>query len=148
MRALQMRRVEGTRKKIERALTFDLALKIGKYHRNVTAEFPDDLPAGAARRCERVGVGKDCDGLEFVRAFAFRERLEDGDAFGAESEPVAGIFDIAAAEDASGLCAQGSTNAKFREGRMSVLTGGAGDGDELVVSGHERDYAPKSARAV
>ncbi|HKF52048.1 MAG TPA: hypothetical protein VKB26_07025 [Candidatus Acidoferrales bacterium] len=124
-----MGRVERTWEQVEGALTLDLALKIGEDDRHVVTEFPNDLTTCAAGRRERVRVGDDGDSVEFVRTFSFGERLEDGDAFSAESEAVAGIFDVATGEDATGFAAHSGTHAKFGEWSMSVLAGGASRGD-------------------
>jgi hypothetical protein len=139
-----MRGVEGARKQVKRAFAFDFAVKIGEDYGHVAAEFPDDLAAGAAGRRERVRIGDDSDSVEFMRAFALGESLENGDAFGAEGQAVAGVFDVAAGEDASGFGSHGSTDAKMGERRVGVVAGGSGSGDELVVvclrGGHGKDY--------
>ncbi len=129
-----MRGVEGAREKIQGALAFDFAVKIGEDDRNVAAKFPDDLAASAAGRGEGVCVGDDGDGVEVV--FSFGDGFENGDAFGAEGESVGGVFDVASGEDAAGFGAHGGADAKFRKWSVGVFTGGAGRGDQLVVGGH------------
>ena len=139
-----MRGVEGAREQVQRAFAFDSAVKIGEDYGDVAAKFPDDLAARAAGRRERIRVGDDSDGVEFMRAFAFGESLENGDAFGAKGEAVAGVFDVAARKDASGFCADGGTDAKMGERGVGVLEGGSGSGDDLAFvclrGGHGKDY--------
>ena len=79
---------------------FCFSVKVGHHHRDVTAKFPDKLAAGAARRSQRVGIGNNGDGGE--AAFAFADGFEDGGAFGADSQAVSGVFDVAATVDFSG----------------------------------------------
>src|SRR5438477_4287736 len=60
----------------------------------VAAEFPQDLPARAARRRQRRRVGDDGDAGK--NAMAFGDRLEHRDAFGADRQAVRRVFDVAA----------------------------------------------------
>lgn len=133
-----MRGVEGAREQIEGALALDLSVKIGEDDRNVAAKFPNDLAASAARRSERVRIGHDGDGVEFVRALSLGESFENGNPLRADREAVAGVFDVAAGEDATGLRSNGSADTKLREGRVSVLAGRAGGSDEMVFVSHDQ----------
>src|SRR5579875_2723789 len=135
-RKLQMRGVEGTRKEIERALAFGLAGEIRKNHGNVAAKFPDNLAASAAGRRERIRIGDHGDGFEILLALG--NGFENRDALGADGEAVAGVFDVASGENASGFGVDRGADAKFREGRMSVIAGGAGGGNQLVFVMHGR----------
>ena len=50
-------------------MDFRLALQVAENHFSVAAKFPDNLPAGAARRRELFGVGDDRDRVETALAF-------------------------------------------------------------------------------
>ena len=60
-----------------------------------TSEFYDELTTGSAGR--RQGRGGDNDRIEF--SMAARDGGADGVSFGADRQPVGGIFDIAAGDD-------------------------------------------------
>lgn len=108
-----MRGVERAREQVEGALALDLAVKIGQDNRNIAAELPNDLATCAAGWRKNVCIGDDGDDVEFVRVYSLGESLENGDAFRAESETVAGVFDVAAGEDAAGFRPNGSADAKL-----------------------------------
>jgi hypothetical protein len=124
------------RQQIERALAIDLTSEVGQDHGNVAAEFPNDLTACTAGRSECIGVGDDGDGVEFMRAFAFGNGFEDGDALGAKSEAVTSVFDIAARKDTAGFRAHRSADAKTRERCVGMFAGSACGGDELLIGRH------------
>ena len=63
----------------------------------VAAVFPQQLPAGSARRRRRLGVGDHGDPGE--DGVALRQRLDERDALGAERQPVGGVLDVAAGDD-------------------------------------------------
>lgn len=113
---------------------FGLAFEVREDYRNVAAEFPDELAAGAAGRSECVCVGDNGDGVE--AAFAFAESFENRDTFGADGETVGGIFYVAAAEDAAGGGAERGAYAEVGVGSVGVVASLLGDGDEVVVVGH------------
>src|SRR5690348_5626987 len=130
----QVRGIKGAWKKVQRAFALGFAFEIRENHGNIAAKFPDDLAARATGRRERVGIGDDGDGFEIVLALG--DGFENGDAFGAEREAVAGVFDVAAAIDASGFGMNGGAHEKFGERRVRVFAGGARGGDELVFVNH------------
>src|SRR6266581_105979 len=100
-------------------IDFYFALEVRHDHGNVPAEFPDELAAGAARRCFCDCFRDHRDGVE--AALAFADGFEDGDAFGANGEAVSGVFNVAPAEDSAGRGAQRSAHAKIRVRRMRVF---------------------------
>src|SRR5580692_8733120 len=131
---LKIRGVEGFRKELAHAQDFDFAFEIGEHDRNVATKFPDDLAAVAAGRGERVGVGDDGDGIE--TALAFADGFEDGDALGAESEAVSGVFDVAAGENLARRRVQGSADFEIGKFGVSVFADLGCRGDEGVMFGH------------
>ena len=89
---------------------FRFAFQVREDDGNVTAEFPNKLAAGAARRRERIGVRHHGNGIK--AALAFTDGLENGATLGAEGESIAGIFDVATAEDSSRSGAKSCAYAK------------------------------------
>src|SRR5258706_3984713 len=76
--------VEWQRQQVfEVELTFGF-LEVGELDLEVAAELPEDLPAGAARRRPRLGVGHDRQPRE--DAVPLRQRLENGDPFRADRQ--------------------------------------------------------------
>src|SRR5580700_3434112 len=82
----QQARVEGQRQQILEVIGSRGCLQIRELDFQVAAEFPENLPARAAGRRRIPGISNDRDPRE--RPMAFRERLEHGDAFGADRESV------------------------------------------------------------
>src|SRR5215472_9430136 len=76
-RKLQKRYIEGFRKQLFQMPGFGFAARIHQRDLDIPAELPQDLPAGAARRSQGVGVGRDRDPPELAHALA--QRLEHGD---------------------------------------------------------------------
>ncbi len=98
---------------------FFAACQIGEDHFEVTAKFPQDLPACAAGRRELVGVGNDRDAAEF--AMTFRERFEHGDALSANREAVGGILDITAGNDYAVIRLEGGADLETRKRRDRIF---------------------------
>src|SRR5215470_10138368 len=61
---------------------FCLPFQVGENHRHVAAELPDELPACAARRRQRLRVGHHRDRVE--PALALADRFENRYALGAD----------------------------------------------------------------
>src|SRR5215831_2750726 len=78
-------------------------------------EHQNDLPAGAARRRQLLGIGDDHQIGKIVLTFG--QRLPDRHALGADGQAVAGAFDIAAGENLSLLRSQRRAHKEFREWR-------------------------------
>ena len=106
---------------------FGFTFEVAEDHRNVAAEFPDQLATGAAGWRQNVGVGDNGDGVE--AALAFADGLEDGGAFGADGQAIGSIFHVTAAEDAAGCGAKGGADSKIGVGSMSVIARLFGDED-------------------
>ena len=100
---------------------------MGKQDRDVAAEFPDYLAAGAAGWSQTIHVGDYGDGVE--AALALGDGFEDGHALSATGEAEGGVFDIASSEDAAGFGAYGRAYTKIRDGGASVLEGLGCGGD-------------------
>jgi len=81
----------------------------------------DHLAAGAAGRGGARGIGGDGDGTELARLDPFADRLPDGDAFGADGEPVARVFDVAAGVDGAVQGFDGRADEKARIGSKGLL---------------------------
>jgi hypothetical protein len=64
---------------------FPLAVQIRHQNFDIAAKFPDDLPARAARRRERVSVGDDADFCDF---FCRADRLKIATRSGAHRQTV------------------------------------------------------------
>jgi len=92
--------VKGLGKKSAHLDHFHFAFEVGKDHRDVATEFPDELAARAAGRGQRFGVGHYGNGVE--TALAFADGFEDRDAFGADGQSIRGVFDVAPAKDSAG----------------------------------------------
>jgi hypothetical protein len=116
---LQIGRIEWFREQIAHLKGLGFALQIRENYRDIAAEFPDDLPAGTARRREGIRVGHDGDGVE--PAFALADCFEDRSAFGADRQAVTGIFDVAPAEDSSRNSSKRGADAEIRVGSMRIL---------------------------
>src|SRR5437899_13010015 len=114
-----MRGVEWSGKQFAQLDDLRFALENGHDHAKVTAEFPDQLAAGAAGWGQSVGVSHHGNSVE--AALAFADGFENGDAFGAHGEAVGRILDVAAAKNPSGRSAQGGANAKIRVRRVGVF---------------------------
>src|SRR5437879_9807134 len=97
----------------------DLPFEVRQNDRDVPAELPNNLPASAARRGERVGMSYHGDSVE--AALAFRDGLEDGHALGANSQAVSGILDVATRIDAAGFSEQSRAHAEIGVWRMGIL---------------------------
>src|ERR1039458_5280917 len=90
---LKIRGIEGLREKIFQLIGFGFAVQVDQDQLHVAAKLPENLPAGATGRREIFGIGGHGHAAEL--AYAFRDRLEHGHAFGAEGEAVGGIFYVA-----------------------------------------------------
>lgn len=97
--ALQKRRIEGAGENLVQRERFLLAGEVGEDQFRIGAKFPKDLAASAAGRRECAGIGDDGDTFQFGGAFG--DGFEDGEALGADGEPVGGALDIAAGEHAA-----------------------------------------------
>ena len=98
---LQERSVEGAGEQRPESQGFGLSVQVCEHQFDVAAELPEDLAAGSAGRRQYVRIGD--YGHSDEVAGAFRDGLEDGDAFGANGQAVGGVFDIAAGENAAGF---------------------------------------------
>src|SRR3989442_15709807 len=107
----QERGVKRPRKQLRHPMHLDLPFEVRQNDRDVPAELPNNLPASAARRGERVGVSYHGDSVE--AALAFRHGLEDGHALGANSQTVSGILDVATCIDAAGFSEQSRAHAEI-----------------------------------
>src|SRR5262245_41967587 len=110
-----------------------LLLQIREVDLQVAAELPQDLPARAAGRRRRLGVGDDRNPRE--DAVAFGERLEHRDAFGADGEAVRRVLDVAPGDDGAVARLQRGADLEVREGGLRVLAGAARGADEVEVFG-------------
>ncbi|HKA00517.1 MAG TPA: hypothetical protein VKE70_28590, partial [Candidatus Solibacter sp.] len=95
---LEKRYIERLRKKVFELVSFGLPTQVDQDDFDITAELPEDLPAGAAGRGECVGIGGDDDAAELSDAFT--DRLEYCDPLGTDSQSVSGVLDIAPGVDA------------------------------------------------
>ncbi len=90
------------------------------------------------RQAPHGGVGESVSATTTMRrelAMPFGDRLEDGDAFGADRQAVGGVLDVAAGDD---LAARGLERGADLESRVvggGVLAHGACGGDELLRAG-------------
>jgi len=116
---LEMRSVKRPRQQFCRTLPFDFAFQICPRYRHIAAQFPDDLPAGSARRREFIRIRHNGDDVKIT--LAFRDSLENRHTFRAQRQPVTCVLNIATAENASGFCSHRRADAKFRERRMRML---------------------------
>ena len=113
--AAQRANVERQRQQVAQLVSRTLAAVVGQHHLHVTGEFPQPLPASAARRCwrRRIGDNGDADGT----ADAFGDRLEDRGALGAHGQPIAGALAVARGDDAAVGREKGGANQEVRERR-------------------------------
>ena len=124
---LQIRNIEGFGEELFQVVGFGFAGEVDQHEFDIAAEFPEDLAAGSAGRSQSVGIGGDGDAAEFSGAFA--DRLEDGDALGAEGESVGGVFDVAAGVDAAVDVFKRGADQELGEGREGVEADGEGGVD-------------------
>src|SRR5260370_34296988 len=126
--------MEGFGKEISHLNGLGLALEVRHNYGNIAAEFPDQLAAGAAGRCKSIGIRDHGNGVE--AALPFADGFEDGDAFGAHSEAVSGVLNIASAEDSAGRGTQRGAHAKVRVRRMRVFPRLPGNRNQGIVFAH------------
>src|SRR6476469_6142153 len=119
--ALEEPRVEWKREQLGQAVHSRLAAKVGQHDFEVATELPENLPAGTARRCRRLGIRDHLDAAE--PAMPLGERLEHGDALGAQRQPVRCVFDVAACDDSPVLRLECSANFETRKPCMRMPTG-------------------------
>jgi len=100
------------------------AAGVGEDDLEVAAELPEDLPAGSARRRRTVGI--EGDGYAAERFVPFRQRLEHGDALGANGQAVGGVLDVAAGNHLAARGQQGRPDLEFRIRCPREEAGGTG----------------------
>src|SRR5487761_45328 len=132
---LQIRRIEWARQQFRRTVVLDFAIQVRENHGHVAAKFPDNLAASAAGRRQLIRVGDNGDGAEFT--LAFRDCLENGNALGANCEAVAGVFDVAAAENAAGFRAHSRAHAKLGKRRVGMFARLARRSNQFFLFAHD-----------
>src|SRR3954463_11738791 len=95
--ALQQPRVEWEWKQFSQTVRARLTSKVRQQHFEVTAEFPENLAARAARRGRFVGIGHNRDAAEL--RVPVGERLEHCNAFGTNGQAVCRVLDVATCDD-------------------------------------------------
>src|ERR1035441_7707351 len=131
---LKIRGIEGLREEIFQAIGFGFAGQVDQHQLHVAAKLPENLPAGAAGRCEIFGIGGHGHAAEV--ADAFRDCLEHGHAFGAEGEAVGSIFHVASGMNAAVVVFDGRAYQELGEWREGIQAGGKGGGDQRVRQVH------------
>src|ERR1017187_7647250 len=131
---LKIRGIEGLREKIFQAIGFGFAGQVDQHQLHVAAKLPENLPAGAAGRCEIFGIGGHGHAAEL--ADAFRDCLEHGHAFGAEGEAVGGILHVAPGVNPAVAVFDGRAHEELGEWREGIEAGGQGGGDQRVRHAH------------
>ena len=111
-------------------MTACLAIQIGKNDLQIAGKLPQNLPARTAwwGGCFRRGDDNHASEL----AVSFRERLEDGDALGADGQAIRGVFDVAASDDRSIYGFERSADFETGIVSMGVLANRARGSDEVV----------------
>ncbi len=66
---------------------------------------------------------------------SFGDSFENGDTLRADGQAVGGVFDVAAGVDLALNVFQGGADFEFRKGRVRVLAGMQGGGDEWICHG-------------
>ena len=89
----QKARIEGARQQLGDMKLLTLSLEICEDDRYAFRKFPNDLPASATRRRQRLRVSHDSQFRKL--SFTFRQRFPDRDAFGANRQTIARALDIA-----------------------------------------------------
>src|SRR3954451_5789404 len=95
--ALEQPRVEWDWEQFSQTVRARLTSKIRQQHFEVTAEFPENLAAGTARRRRLVRIGHNRDATEL--RVPVGQRLEHRDAFGTDRQAVCRILDVATCDD-------------------------------------------------
>src|ERR1700683_2137014 len=129
-------------------MRFRLAAQVAENYLSVSAKFPDDLPASTARRRQFFGVGNHRYRIETTLAFG--DGFEEGHPLGANRQAVAGVFHVAARENAPGLRAHRGANAKIGKGRVCMVARRPGGIEQSLVmrhSGHTGSF-PRIASAI
>jgi hypothetical protein len=104
-------------------------LEICQDHLQVTAEFPQDLPTGAAWGRELICVGHHCHTSE--RAIPFGKRLEHRHTFGANRQTIGRVFDVATRDDGTVGALECGADLEVRKRRNGVFpdrSGGCNQG--------------------
>ena len=109
-----------------------LALQVRENHVEVAAELPQDLSACTAGRRWHLGISDDRDPAKV--SMTFRDRLEHSDSFGADRQPVRGVFHIASGHyRAVGRFERGADQ-EMRELRVRVQACSAGGSNQIRVA--------------
>ena len=136
--SLQKRGVERPREKLFDGQRLALAGEIFEYQFCVAAKLPQNLAASAARRGQDGSVGHHRDAPQL--AGPFRDRLKDSHALGAQGEAIAGVFHVAASEDAAVFVFNGAAHFEMGMRGVGSFANGFGGGDEMVEVGQIRGY--------
>src|ERR1700683_4612547 len=105
-------------------------MRISEHQFHVAAEFPEDLPAGAAGRSEHVRVRRHGHATEVARAF--RDGLEHGHALGAKSQSIGRVLDVATGMDAARRVFESCAYFESGEGRVRVMPGAQRGFDQRI----------------
>jgi len=132
--SLQERSVEWARQQRACGFALNFALQIGERDGNIAAEFPNNLPARAARWSENFGVAYDGDGIEV--ALPLGNRLENSDSLGAQRQPERRVLDVASLDYFPGFCSQRGAEAEFLVWRVCFFAGGARGFDQFLLIAH------------
>src|SRR5450759_449993 len=130
---LKIRDIEGLREKFFHPIGFGFAAQVDQHQLHVAAEFPEDLPAGAAGRRQIIGIGGHRHAAELADAFG--DRLKHRHAFGAKRQPVGGILYVAPGMNPPAAVFNRRAHQELRERREGVQAGGEGGVNQRVRQG-------------
>src|ERR1019366_1618942 len=141
---LQIRCIEGLREQFFQTVGFGLAARVHQNDVHVAAEFPQNLPARAARRRQHIGIGRHRHAPELAHAFGdgFKYRY----ALGAEGEAVGGILDVAAGMDAAVAVFDGRAHLKLRIRCEGMGASGQRGADERVRHTETTNFTAETQR--
>src|SRR5579863_4122850 len=112
---------------------FGVATRIDQQDLDIAGKFPQNLAAGPAGWRESVGIGRGGEPAEGARAFG--NRLENGDALGADREAITGVLDVASGMEAAGRVFERRPDTEMGIRRVRVFAGGERGFKQSIVHG-------------
>jgi hypothetical protein len=125
---------------------FRLAKEVCEYDLDVSAKLPENLPAGPAGWSQRFRIGY--HGYPSETARAFRNRFENGNAFGTERQSVSRVLHIATRVNSAIRVLQGRAYFEFRVRRVGIFASLERSRNQRVHIQRSRGSTRRSSSAI